>query len=129
MRCVLQRGAHELRGLATVSAAPRAGTVRSRHPGETCALQGEERVDDPGDRFTAHGQIEWRADSSATRGERSVDINERLSLDAAARYTSQACEHIHRYEIAAVLCEGLRVLDLACGSGYGSAILAERARS
>jgi 2-polyprenyl-3-methyl-5-hydroxy-6-metoxy-1,4-benzoquinol methylase len=34
---------------------------------------------------------------------------------------------VHRYELAASLCDGLRVLDLACGSGYGSAILAAHA--
>lgn len=39
-----------------------------------------------------------------------------------------ACEHRQRYEFAAPLCEGFRVLDLCCGSGYGSRILAARAR-
>jgi SAM-dependent methyltransferase len=58
-----------------------------------------------------------------------VDVVERLSLEAANKYTSQSCEHIHRYELAAALCEGQRVLDLACGSGYGSGILAARAAS
>jgi cyclopropane fatty-acyl-phospholipid synthase-like methyltransferase len=58
-----------------------------------------------------------------------MDVEERLSLEAASGSTSQACEHLHRYEFAASLCEGLRVLDLACGSGYGAAIMAERAAS
>jgi SAM-dependent methyltransferase len=34
-------------------------------------------------------------------------------------------EHLHRYHFARRYCHGRRVLDLACGEGYGSAILAE----
>jgi SAM-dependent methyltransferase len=34
-----------------------------------------------------------------------------------------AYEHLHRYHFAAKVCEGKRVLDLASGEGYGSAIL------
>lgn len=56
-----------------------------------------------------------------------MDVVERLSLDAVSEHTLIACEHLHRYEIAAELTAGLRVLDLCCGSGYGTAILAERA--
>jgi len=56
-----------------------------------------------------------------------MDIAERLSLEAASRPTVETCEHVHRYEVAASLCSGLRALDLACGSGYGSAILAAQA--
>lgn len=33
-------------------------------------------------------------------------------------------EHMHRYTLAGQLCSGLRVLDAACGEGYGSALLA-----
>ena len=33
-------------------------------------------------------------------------------------------EHIHRYAIAARFCRGKRVLDIASGEGYGSALLA-----
>jgi 2-polyprenyl-3-methyl-5-hydroxy-6-metoxy-1,4-benzoquinol methylase len=36
-------------------------------------------------------------------------------------------EHMHRYAFAAPLCAGARVLDAACGEGYGSALLARRA--
>jgi len=36
-------------------------------------------------------------------------------------------EHIHRYLMAAYLCAGAVVLDAACGAGYGTAILGERA--
>lgn len=34
-------------------------------------------------------------------------------------------EHMHRYAFAASLCQGMRVLDAACGEGYGSAMLAD----
>jgi 2-polyprenyl-3-methyl-5-hydroxy-6-metoxy-1,4-benzoquinol methylase len=36
-------------------------------------------------------------------------------------------EHWHRYHFAAPLVSGLDVLDVACGEGYGSALLASRA--
>jgi SAM-dependent methyltransferase len=38
-------------------------------------------------------------------------------------------EHVHRYAFAQRLVEGQRVLDAACGEGYGSAMLAARAAS
>jgi SAM-dependent methyltransferase len=37
-------------------------------------------------------------------------------------------EHWHRYHFAATLIPGLDVLDVACGAGYGSALLARHAR-
>ena len=37
-------------------------------------------------------------------------------------------EHWHRYAFASRLADGKRVLDAACGEGYGSALLARRAR-
>ena len=57
-----------------------------------------------------------------------MDVVERLTLEAAQADTMIACEHRHRYELAAELCGGKRVLDLCCGSGYGTAILATRGR-
>lgn len=36
-------------------------------------------------------------------------------------------EHLHRYEIASTYAEGKMVLDLACGSGYGTDLLAQKA--
>jgi len=36
-------------------------------------------------------------------------------------------EHLHRYAFAAQWCAGARVLDAACGEGYGSALLARDA--
>jgi SAM-dependent methyltransferase len=56
-----------------------------------------------------------------------VGVQERLSLDAISANTLIASEHVHRYALAARLCAGMRVVDLACGSGYGSAILSETA--
>lgn len=38
-------------------------------------------------------------------------------------------EHIHRYAFAQEFVQGLRVLDAACGEGYGSALLAHTADS
>lgn len=38
-------------------------------------------------------------------------------------------EHVHRYLFAAELCVGKDVLDIASGDGYGSDILAQRART
>jgi len=58
-----------------------------------------------------------------------MDIVERLTLEAAQADTMLACEHRQRYEFAAGLLAGRRVLDLCCGSGYGTAILAGSAES
>ena len=38
-------------------------------------------------------------------------------------------EHLHRYFLARAASRGLDVLDIACGEGYGSALLAQVARS
>ncbi len=57
-----------------------------------------------------------------------MNVVERLTLEAAQADTMIACEHRHRYEFAAQLTAGCRVLDLCCGSGYGTAILAEKAQ-
>jgi SAM-dependent methyltransferase len=50
---------------------------------------------------------------------------ERLNLDEVRAPTLIASEHLHRYELAARLCDGLRVADVCCGTGYGTRILAE----
>ncbi len=39
-----------------------------------------------------------------------------------------AYEHLHRYAIAARFSAGKRILDIACGEGYGSALLARSAQ-
>ena len=40
-----------------------------------------------------------------------------------------AAEHLHRYAYASRIARGKRVLDIGCGEGYGSAILAAHAAS
>jgi SAM-dependent methyltransferase len=50
-----------------------------------------------------------------------------VRLEAVSAEALIASEHVHRYRLAASLCEGMRVVDLACASGYGSAILRETA--
>lgn len=37
-------------------------------------------------------------------------------------------EHLHRYALAQRLCAGKSVLDIACGEGYGSAMMAQSAK-
>ena len=48
-------------------------------------------------------------------------------VEGAMRYHSMlAAEHLSRYALAAPACVGKRVLDIACGEGYGSAFLKDR---
>jgi SAM-dependent methyltransferase len=54
-----------------------------------------------------------------------MDVHERLTLEESTAQTSLVVEHVQRYELAARVCGATRVLDLCCGSGYGSRILAE----
>jgi len=51
---------------------------------------------------------------------------ERLQTDI---FSDVSIEHLHRYAVALELVEGKTVLDLACGEGYGSALLAGKALS
>lgn len=50
-------------------------------------------------------------------------------FDLAAERGRISYEHIHRYALCREHVEGKRVLDLASGSGYGTALLAQRAAS
>lgn len=51
---------------------------------------------------------------------------ERLSLNADAAYDPmEAAIHVGRYSILKDFCQGKTVLDIACGEGYGSAIIAK----
>ncbi|MGI8461089.1 MAG: class I SAM-dependent methyltransferase [Solirubrobacterales bacterium] len=50
---------------------------------------------------------------------------ERLGLDDVRAPSLIASEHLHRYELAARLCDGLRVADVCCGTGYGTRLLSE----
>ena len=56
-----------------------------------------------------------------------MGVQERLTLEDATAPTLIACEHRHRYRVAASLLGGARVLDLCCGSGYGSRLLSQSA--
>lgn len=51
---------------------------------------------------------------------------ERLTTEAGSQVE---VEHLHRYLLARDLCRGFDVLDVASGEGYGSALLAQTARS
>jgi 2-polyprenyl-3-methyl-5-hydroxy-6-metoxy-1,4-benzoquinol methylase len=54
---------------------------------------------------------------------------ERLTLEEVAAGDLLALTHVHRYEVAGALLPGRRVVDLCCGVGYGSRILAEAGAS
>lgn len=54
-----------------------------------------------------------------------LDTGERYMPDFDRDWT---LEHVHRYLLARELAAGKDVLDIACGEGYGSALLAARAR-
>lgn len=54
---------------------------------------------------------------------------ERFTADAPLLNTQIYHEHLHRYLFAAQCVRGLAVLDIACGEGYGSALLAASAAS
>jgi SAM-dependent methyltransferase len=57
------------------------------------------------------------------------DVRNRLDSADIEAGDLLAASHLHRYEFAARMCEGRRVLDLCCGSGYGARILARMAAS
>lgn len=57
--------------------------------------------------------------------ENPADIPERL-VPGTPAWDLYQVEHKQRYEWAAKYCREKRVLDVACGIGYGSAILAQR---
>ncbi len=52
---------------------------------------------------------------------------ERFDPELKEKYPQLYYEHIHRYLVAREHINGGRVLDLACGEGYGTAILAQKA--
>lgn len=58
-----------------------------------------------------------------------MGVEERLSLDAVGEHTLIAAEHRHRYALAVRAAGGQRVLDLCCGVGYGTEMLAAVAAS
>jgi ubiquinone/menaquinone biosynthesis C-methylase UbiE len=44
-------------------------------------------------------------------------------------YNETMVEHLHRYALVLDLAKGKQILDIACGEGYGSSLLAEHATS
>ena len=62
-----------------------------------------------------------------SEGVASAEIPERFVPDEM-RGQLVAAEHLARYTWACGFCRGKRVLDAGCGSGYGSAMLAQEAR-
>ncbi len=54
------------------------------------------------------------------------NLGERLE---AGQYNENTSEHLHRYALAMTLCEGKKVLDIACGEGYGSNLMSKKAAS
>ncbi len=58
-----------------------------------------------------------------------MDVLGRVSPETAAYDEMLAAELRQRYEFAGVLCRGLRVIDLCCGSGFGTRILAGEAET
>jgi SAM-dependent methyltransferase len=58
---------------------------------------------------------------------RDHEVRERLDNDDVASGGLLALTHVHRYELASRVLGGRRTVDLCCGTGYGSAILAQSA--
>jgi 2-polyprenyl-3-methyl-5-hydroxy-6-metoxy-1,4-benzoquinol methylase len=54
-----------------------------------------------------------------------MSFDERLVLNNESKANVIYDEHLVRYELAAQLAAAKNILDIACGSGYGSKILAE----
>ncbi len=58
-----------------------------------------------------------------------MGVQERLEIGDLNEEVGGVAEHRLRYELAARVVNGLRTLDLGCGVGYGSAIIAETGAS
>ena len=77
------------------------------------------------------------ASSPQVSGDSAVDVAARAKDDlpwTGARLVTSCrrplvYEHLHRYAVACTLAEGKRVLDIACGEGYGANLLARVASS
>lgn len=55
-----------------------------------------------------------------------AEVMKRLSFDDGSTYTAiEAAIHLNRYLLARSYCSGKKVLDIACGEGYGSYVMAE----
>lgn len=58
-----------------------------------------------------------------------MEVAERLTGEEAHEPSLIGISHLHRYQFAAGLLAGMRVLDLCCGTGYGTEVLAGAAES
>ncbi len=58
-----------------------------------------------------------------------TDADERLTIDQVGDGSLLAATHVQRYELAAELCAGRRVVDLCCGTGYGTMRMHRTAKS
>jgi SAM-dependent methyltransferase len=65
--------------------------------------------------------------AGSTAPTRDGDAFERLDLDKPVTDAVQVRLHVARYEFAAGMVRDARVLDVACGTGYGTALLADAA--
>lgn len=106
-----------------------------RHPDYLRVVEDWIRQDPLADRRAA---IVASVDTGASKASTSGRIGTGVARDRAMtdgmdftgeRFTPECVreiwyEHQHRYAFAAPLCAGRRVLDAACGEGYGSALLA-----
>ena len=45
------------------------------------------------------------------------------------KFDLRFADHLARYDLAKPLCQGKVVLDIACGTGYGTSILAQVAQT
>lgn len=54
---------------------------------------------------------------------------ERLVTGQQHEHVQMIFEHLHRYYLAVDICAGRAVLDIACGEGYGSNLIAQKALS
>lgn len=96
---------------------PSPNTVGSMgSPDQTCLTGG---AADHANREIARYRFRQPAERLAFSGERYV-----TGLGGSIQY-----EHYHRYLFAAPFCRGKAVLDVACGEGYGCAMLADVAAS
>jgi 2-polyprenyl-3-methyl-5-hydroxy-6-metoxy-1,4-benzoquinol methylase len=79
--------------------------------------------------YTDRLRLESAARRCSGEDERTVELaytGERYHPDRLGEIRQ---EHIHRYAWVLNMVAGLDVVDVACGEGFGSAMLAERAKS
>ena len=125
----LQRRTHQLRRLAPLPRTRPRRTPRNDHPPTPPALPRPHPTNASPHRDPPPHPPPRRDQRPHPRKCGPMDVVERLTLEVARSESLIACEHRHRYQFAARVCEGLRVADLCCGSGYGAELLAPLARA